>query len=93
MPLTGRAKLASAFLTPGGLYQYKVTPFGMKNAPATLQRLLNILTSDLDGCEVYLDDIVVFSDSWESNIARLEAVFHRFREANLTVNLAKSEFG
>ena len=41
VPLTERAKEVSAFVTPSGLYQYKVIPFGMRNAPATFQRLIN----------------------------------------------------
>ena len=41
VPLTDRAKEVSAFATPDGLYEYKVMPFGMKNSPATLQRLVN----------------------------------------------------
>ena len=51
IPLTDRAKEISAFVTPDGLYQYKVMPFGMKNSPATFQRLVNSLISNLDGCK------------------------------------------
>jgi len=47
VPLTPRAQRLSAFVTPTGLYQYKVMPFGMKNAPATFQRLIQQLTDDL----------------------------------------------
>ena len=43
VPLSQRAREISAFSTPDGLYQYKVMPFGMKNAPATFQRLVNTL--------------------------------------------------
>ena len=43
IPLTQRAKEISAFVTPSGLYQYNVTPFGMKNVPATFQRMINNL--------------------------------------------------
>ena len=44
VPLTERAKKLSAFVTPKGLYQYKIMLFGMKNAPTTFQRLINPLT-------------------------------------------------
>ena len=63
VPLTEKAKHVSAFVTPNGLYQYQVMPFGMKNAPATFQRLINSLTSDLEGFEGYIDDVVVYSDT------------------------------
>ena len=45
IPLMDRAKEISAFVTPGGLYQYKVMPFGMKNSPATVQRLINMIVT------------------------------------------------
>ena len=48
VPLTERAKEISAFVTPGGLYQYKVMRFRMKNAPATFQRFVNNLTANLE---------------------------------------------
>ena len=51
VPLTQRAREISAFVTPSGLYQYKVMLFGMKNAPATFQRMVNKLVRDIDGCE------------------------------------------
>ena len=56
-------KELSAFVTPDGLYRYLVMPFGMKNAPATFQRMFNGVMAGLDGCEVYLDDVVVYSNS------------------------------
>ena len=60
MPLSERAKELSAFVTPDGLYQYKVMPFGMGNAPATFQRLINQVTAEINGCEAYIDDIIIF---------------------------------
>ena len=59
VPLKERAKKLSVFVTPKGLYQYKVVPFRMKNVPATFQWLISQLTQDLDGCEGYIDDIVI----------------------------------
>ena len=65
VPLTDRAKEVSAFATPNGLYQYKVMPFGMKNSPATFQRLVNNVICGLDGCDAYIDDVIIYSDSLE----------------------------
>ena len=52
--LTNRDKRLSAFVTPDGLYQYRVMPFGMKNAPATFQRMINQVVGRIDGCKAYI---------------------------------------
>src|SRR4029434_996346 len=54
--LTPRAQEVSAFITPSGLFSYRVMSFGLRNAPATFQRLMNRVISGLEGCGVYLDD-------------------------------------
>ncbi len=91
VPLTPRAREISAFVTPDAFLQYTVMPFGVRNAPATFQRLVNRV---LWGCrgEAYLDDIVVHSATWDEHINQLKQVFQRLAEANLTVNLAKCDF-
>ncbi len=53
---------------------------------------MNRVISGLEGCVVYLDDLVVFSDSWESHLKCFRAVLQRLSDARLTVNLAKCEF-
>ena len=93
VPLTQLAREISAFVTPSGLYQYKVMPFGMKNAPATFQRTVNKLVRDIDGCEGYIDDVVIFSDNWSDHIRQIKRFFQIMQEAKLTINLMKSEFG
>ena len=75
VPLTDRAKEVSAFATPNGLYQYKVMPFGMKNSPATLQRLVNNVICGLDGCDAYIDDVIIYSDSWSDHLQRIRKFF------------------
>jgi hypothetical protein len=92
VPLTDRAKKISAFVTADGLYQYKVTPFGMKNSPTTFQRLMNLLISDIDGIDAYIDDVIIYSDSWEQHLMTIRKFYTRLTEANLKVNLDKSEF-
>ena len=93
IPLTDKAKLISAFITPFGLFQYNRLPFGMSNAPATFQRLVNRVVQDLDGTYAYIDDIVVTSETWEEHIYRIQSLFVRLKSFGLTVNLAKSSFG
>ena len=92
IPLSERAKRISAFSTVDGFYQFNVMPFGLRNAPSTFQRLANQLVHGLEGCAVYLDDLVIFADNWSQHVQRLTSLLKRLQEANLTVNLAKSEF-
>ena len=92
VPLTERAKEISAFVTPDGLYQYKVMPFGMKNSPASFQRLINKVIAGLHGCEAYIDDVVIYSDTWQACLQIIRTFFDRLTEAKLTINLSKSEF-
>lgn len=93
VPLTDRAKLVSACVTSRGLYQYTVTPFGMKNSGATFQRLMNTLCQDVDDCNAYVDDVVIFSTDWDEHLKTMRQFFTKTRKANLTINLVKSEFG
>ena len=93
VPLSQRAREISAFSTPDGLYQYKVMPFGMKNAPATFQRLVNTLTADQPNCSGYIDDMLVFSNDFSSHVKQIRSLFDKLLQANLTVNLKKSYFG
>ena len=92
IPLTDRAKEISAFVTPDGLYQYKVMPFGMKNSPATFQRLINMIIMGLDNCKADIDDAIIYSEEWDQQIKTIREFFERLSIANLTINLAKSEF-
>ncbi|XP_066952544.1 uncharacterized protein [Macrobrachium rosenbergii] len=93
VPLADNTKPLTAFTTPDGLYQYTVLPFGLKNAPAVFQRLMDQVISDMPGVRVYLDDIVVFSDTWLDHLSMLKDLLSRLRQACLTINLTKSDFG
>lgn len=93
IPLTERAKEISAFVTPDNFLQYTVLAFGLRNAPASFQRLVNHVLAGLSNCEAYLDDLVIYSDTWCQHVAHLKAVLDRLSAANLTINLAKCEFG
>lgn len=68
-------------------------PFGLRNAPATFPRLVNLVVGDVSGVTAYLDDLVAYSDSWGSHMCTLQEVFQRLAAASLTLNLAKCEFG
>ena len=87
-----RAKEISAFVTPSSLYSYKVMPFGLWNAPATFQRLMNMVVGDLGGCAVYLDNGVIFSDSWTRHISHIHQLFEHLAAPRWTVNIAKCNY-
>ena len=84
-------KEKTAFTTHKGLYQFKVMPFGLCNAPSTFERLMEIAMRGLQwaACLVYLDDIVVFSPDFESHLERLGTVLGRLEEAGLKVKPSK----
>lgn len=86
VPLTERAQEVSAFVTPESLYRCLVLPFGMKNAPATFQRLMNRVSAGLDNTVTYLDDVVVYSSSWLDHIRQIKQLFVRLEEAGLVGN-------
>ena len=52
----------------------------------------NQLIGDLEGCDGYIDDIIVYSDTWEHHLFQIQALFERLAQAHLTVNLTKSGF-
>lgn len=93
VPLTPRASDISAFVTPDHFLQYTVMPFGLRNAPATFQRLMSTVLNGVEHCEVYLDDIVAYSSTWSEHVRTLTEIFDRLHSASLTLNLAKCEFG
>lgn len=84
----------TAFSTPYGHYEFARMPFGLKNAPATFQRLINSVLRDLINkiCVVYLDDILIFSTSFQEHICNIKTVFRKLREANLKVQINKCKF-
>ncbi|KXZ75732.1 Retrovirus-related Pol polyprotein from transposon 17.6-like Protein [Tribolium castaneum] len=84
----------TAFSTENSHYKYLRMPFGLKNAPATFQRVMDNILRGIQNekCLVYLDDIIIFSTSLEEHIVRLKKVFERLRNANFKIQLDKSEF-
>ena len=81
----------TAFATHIGLYEWLVMPFGLSNAPATCERLMEQLFQGLqwNGVLVYLDDLVAYGENWHQALNRLRLVFLKLREANLTLKPSK----
>lgn len=85
----------TAFSTPLGLYEWNVMPFGLCNAPAVFQRMMNNIFRDMIGkrLAVYLDDILIFAKSREELLETIEIVFDRLRQNGLYLNVEKCMVG
>ena len=69
-------KAKTAFIPADGLYQFKVLPFGLTNAPSTFQRTMEVALSGLKwtSCLIYIDDVVVFASNFKEHLLRLDSV-------------------
>ena len=95
IPMAERAKIITAFTVPGkGLYHFRRMPYGLNNAPATFQRLIDrVIGPELEPfAYAYLDDIIIVTETFEEHVKWLEHVLTRINEAGLTINRDKSEF-
>ena len=86
-------KAKTAFTSRSGLFEFNVLPFGLCNAPATFQRLMERVLKGLQWKEalLYLDDIIVHGATFEASIDNLRQVFARLRKANLKLKPKKCE--
>ena len=85
IPLREEDKEKTAFISPAGLWQFRVMPFGLCNAPATFQRMMDVVLAGLkwQSCLVYLDDVIVFSKTFEEHLDHLRAMLSRLVEYSL----------
>ncbi|GBO22412.1 Retrovirus-related Pol polyprotein from transposon 17.6, partial [Araneus ventricosus] len=84
----------TAIATEFGLYEYKRLPFGLKNASASFQRLMNLVLAGLNEFQIscYIDDLVIASTDFNGHIDKLKMVFDRLIKANLKVKPSKCSF-
>lgn len=84
----------TAFTCTEGHFEFTVMPFGLKNAPSDFQRLMEIVLSGLNWkvCLVYIDDIVVFSETFETHLENLDQVLKALKQANLKLKPVKCNF-
>jgi len=84
----------TAFTCPYGVFAYRRMPFGLCNAPATFQRCMYSIFSDLiENCiEIFMDDFSVFGSSFDSCLSNLTLVLKRCQETNLVLNWEKCQF-
>ena len=84
------SKKYTSFPVPGmGYFEYNRSPQGLINSPSSFQRLLDALMLDIPNVKVYIDDIVVFNDSWEDHLKTMERVLDRLSEHNFKCSVKK----
>lgn len=79
---------------PLGFWECNRMPFGLTNAPSTFQRLMETCMGELNlkECLIFLDDVLIFSRTFDEHISRLEAVFERLEKHGLKLKASKCEF-
>ena len=84
-------KPKTAFLSRYGLLQYTAMPFGLTNAPATFQRLMERVLAHMNwkDCLVYIDDVLIWSKTFQEHLEKLQSVFRAFEKAGLRIKTKK----
>ena len=91
--LSDSAKPKTSFVVSAmGKFEFNRVPFGLAQAPAYFQRLVNEVLTDCNFAVGYLDDIIIFSKTEEEHLQHLEEIFERLRKAGLKLNLQKCSF-
>ncbi|GBC50770.1 uncharacterized protein LOC104715162 [Rhizophagus irregularis DAOM 181602=DAOM 197198] len=87
-------KEKTVFICNQGLYEFNVIPFGLKNAPAIFQRIINkIFKEYLDKfINVYIDDIIIYSKNWDEHLQHIKIVLEELKKANMMLKLKKCEW-
>ena len=80
-------------VTPFGTFCYNKISIGLKTAPGFAQARMEEVLRSIEDIEIYIDDIGVFTDSWEKHLAILTQVLSRLEEHGFTVNPRKCEWG
>lgn len=94
IPLNGKDVEKTAFSVNNGKYEFVRLPFGLKNAPAIFQRVMDDVLHEYIGkiCYVYIDDIIVFGETLEEQLSNLKIILETLRNANFKIQLDKSEW-
>ncbi len=83
----------TAFAVPGiGHFEWLKMPFGLINASSTFQRLIDKVLENMEFAKAYIDDVIVFSRSWEKHLGHLNVVLDRLLASGLKLKLKKCIF-
>ncbi|EZG57502.1 retrovirus polyprotein, partial [Gregarina niphandrodes] len=94
VPIAEESKHLTAFVTPFGLFEFNVIPFGIKNSPAEFQRAMDMVFEEVldDRTLCYIDDIIIATDRVPEMMQRLEKVLRLCTERGFHLRLDKSEW-
>ena len=91
LPVHPKDRHKTSFIANGSLYCFNVLPFGICNGPATFSRFMSVVTQGLP-CNVYLDDILVWTRDEQSHFQALRQVLSRLNQYGLKISVPKSKF-
>ena len=75
VPVNPQDQEKTAFSSPLGLFQFKRMPSGLSGAPGTFQRLMDRVINGLSFTKAYLDDLVIYSSTWQEHLSHVEQIF------------------
>ena len=94
IPIDPSTKFKAAFITHDGIYEFNRTSYGLRNAPMSFQFFISTLMRNLNWKHVlcYIDDILIFSKTFDEHLDHISQVFQRLRSASLTLKPSKCHF-
>ena len=93
VPVQKECQHKTSFCMPWGKYAFTRMPFGLKNAPATFQRCMDkVLEGQAGFSSTYIDDVLIFSNTWEEHVEHTRGVLGALGQAGMTANSAKCEW-
>ena len=94
VPIAMEDRDKTTVVTPLGKFRFVVMPFGLRNAPATFQRLMDDLLGSCNSfTNVYIEDVAIFSTDWEDHTRHVHAVFDILKTVGLTIQPTKAQLG
>ena len=89
MGLPDNCKHLTAFETPKGLFQFKTIPFSLVNSGATFCRLMQQVLANVPNVDSFVDEMLIFTETWKAHMMSLHQGLHRLRSAKLTAKPSK----
>ena len=93
LPLAPESRPYTALVTPLGLKQFRVVPFGLSISPAAFNRNIRHILDGIPNIEVFVDDVLVHTKSWEEHVETIEKIFKKFAEVGVSIKPSKCQLG